>query len=66
MVRRGEEHSINVPDATAVPSAFSGGVPQAGRAIAVAGEAIVDFVLEPGGGTSPRLGGGSFNGCFAW
>ena len=32
-----------------------------GRPIAVAGEAIVDFVLEPGGGTTPHLGGGSFN-----
>jgi fructokinase len=32
-----------------------------GRPIAVAGEAVVDFVLEPGGGTTPHLGGGSFN-----
>jgi fructokinase len=31
-----------------------------GRPIAVAGEAIVAFVLEPGGGTTPHLGGGSF------
>lgn len=36
-------------------------VAQSGQSIAVAGDALVDFVLEPGGGTTPRLGGGSFN-----
>ena len=61
MVRRGEEQSIDVPSAAASPSGFGGAVPQAGRAIAVAGEALVEFVLEPGGGTTPHLGGGSFN-----
>jgi fructokinase len=61
MVKRGEEQAINVPGAAAVPHRSGAGVPEAGRAIAVAGEAIVDFVLEPGGGTTPHLGGGSFN-----
>jgi fructokinase len=61
MVRRGEEQSINMPGAAEVPCAFGGTVPAAGPAIAVAGDAIVDFVLEPGGGTTPHLGGGSFN-----
>ena len=61
MLRRGEEQSINVPVTAAAPSGFGGTVPQAGRAIAVVGDAIVDFVLEPGGGTTAHLGGGSFN-----
>ena len=61
MVRRAEEQSINVPGAAAVPWRFGGSVPQSRRAIAVAAEAIVDFVLEPGGGTTPHPGGGSFN-----
>lgn len=61
MVRRAEEQSINVPGAAAVPWRFAAAVPQARRPIAVAAEAIVDFVLEPGGGTTPHLGGGSFN-----
>jgi fructokinase len=61
MVRRGEERSISVPGAAAVPCRFPGTAPAAGRAIVVAGEAMVDLVLEPGGGTTPRLGGGSFN-----
>jgi len=61
MVRRGQQQSINVPGAAASPSRSGGAVPQAGRAIAVAGEAIVDFVLESSGRTTPHLGGGSFN-----
>jgi fructokinase len=61
MVRRGEEQSIDVPGAAAVPYGFGNAAPQAGRAIAVVGEAIVDFVLEPEGDTTPRLGGVSFN-----
>src|SRR5579872_6721394 len=61
MVRRGEERFISVPGAAAVPCRFPGTAPAAGRAIVVAGEAMVDLVLEPGGGTTPRLGGGSFN-----
>ena len=61
MVRRGEEHSINVPRAAALPRSFAGVIAQGARGIAVAGEAIVDFVLEPGGDTTSRLGGGSFN-----
>jgi fructokinase len=61
MVRRCEEQSTNVPAAAPAPRRFGGAIPPAGRAIAVAGEAIVDFVLEPGGGTTPHLGGGSFN-----
>jgi fructokinase len=61
MVRRGEEQSIDVPGAAALPDRSDGVVPQAGQAIAVAAEAIVYFVLEPGGGTVPHLGGGSFN-----
>jgi fructokinase len=59
--QRGEEQSINVPGAAPLPCSLAGVVSQGARAIAVAGEAIVDFVLEPGGGTTPRLGGGSFN-----
>lgn len=50
-----------MPGAAASPSEFGGAIPQAGRAIAVAGEAIVDFVLEPDGDTTPPLSGGSFN-----
>jgi fructokinase len=65
MIRRGEEQPINVPGAAEVPRSFGGAVPKAGRTIAVAGEAIVDFVLEPGGGTTPHLGGGSFNAARA-
>lgn len=61
MVIRGEEGSINVPGTAAVPSALGSVVSPAPRAIAVAGEAIVDFLLESGGGTTPQLGGGSFN-----
>jgi fructokinase len=61
MARRGEEQSIGVPGAAAMPCGFPGMAPEAGRAIAVAGDAIVDFVLEPGGGSTPHLGGGSFN-----
>ncbi len=62
MVKRGEEQSINVPRApapraaapraAALPRSFAGVVSQGARAIAVAGEAIVDFVLEPGGSTT--------------
>jgi len=52
---------MNVPDAATSPSVVGGAASQAGRAIAVAGEALVDFVLEPGGGTTPHLGGCSFN-----
>ena len=75
MVKRGEEQSINVPGAAAprapaprapaLPRSFAGVVSQGARAIAVAGEAIVDFVLEPGGGTTARLGGESFNAARA-
>lgn len=62
MARRGEEQAISVPGvaaslrpcATVVP-------PSAARPIAVAGGALVDFVLEPDGSATPRLGGGSFN-----
>jgi fructokinase len=61
MVRRGEEQSIGVPGAAAAPGGFPATAPEPGRAIAVAGDAIVEFVLEPGGGTTPRLGGSSFN-----
>ncbi len=61
MFKRGEEESINAPSAAAAPCSSTGAIPRAGRAIAVAGEAIVDFVLEPGGGTTAHLGGGSFN-----
>src|ERR1700733_6994344 len=61
MFKRGEEESINAPGAAALPWSSTGGVPQVGRSMAVAGEAIVDFVLEPGGGTTAHLGGGSFN-----
>ena len=61
MVRRAEEQSIDVPGAAAVPWRFGGSVPQPRRAIAVAADAIADFVLEPGGGTTPHLGGDSFN-----
>jgi len=52
---------MNVPDAATSPSVVGGAASQAGRAIAVAGEALVDFVLEPGDGTTPHLGGCSFN-----
>jgi fructokinase len=61
MVRRGEEQSINARCVAALPCALGDAVQRAGRAVAVAGDAIVDFVLEPWGGTTPRLGGGSFN-----
>ena len=57
MFKRGEEESINAPSAAALPCSPTAAIPRAGRAIAVAGEAIVDFVLEPGGGTTPHLGG---------
>ncbi len=60
MFKRGEE-SINAPGTAALPCSLTGAIPHAGRTIAVAGEAIVDFVLEPGGGTTPQLGGCSFN-----
>ncbi len=61
MFKRGEEESINAPGTAALPCSLTGAIQRTGRTIAVAGEAIVDFVLEPGGGTTPRLGGGSFN-----
>jgi sugar/nucleoside kinase (ribokinase family) len=61
MVRRAEVQSINVPGAAAVPWRLGDSVPQSRPAIAVAAEAIVGFVLEPGGGTTPHLRGGSFN-----
>ncbi len=47
--------------AAMVPCAGAGVAREPGRAIVVAGDALVDFVLEPGGGTTPHLGGGSFN-----
>jgi hypothetical protein len=56
---------MNVPGAAAVPCSFAAMSAQGARGIAVAGEAIVDFVLEPGGGTTPRLGGGAFNAARA-
>lgn len=52
---------ISVPGAAVSPRACFGVTSRDGRSIAVAGEAIVDFVLEPGGGTTPHLSGGSFN-----
>jgi fructokinase len=52
---------MNVPDTGSSSCACGRAAAQTGRAVAVAGEAIVDFVLEPGGGTTPQLGGGSFN-----
>jgi fructokinase len=61
MVRRCEEQATDVPAAAPAPCRFDGAVPPAGCAIAVAGEAIVDLVLEPGGDTTLHLGGGSFN-----
>src|SRR5690242_12350329 len=33
--------------------------------IVVAGEALVDLLIEPGGRTTPQLGGGSFNAARA-
>lgn len=52
---------MSVPGAAVSPRADVGSAPAAARPIAVAGGALVDFVLEPGGGTTPLLGGGSFN-----
>jgi fructokinase len=37
------------------------GMTAGGEIIAVAGEALVDLVLEPGGGATTHLGGGAFN-----
>ena len=59
--RRGEEQAISVPGAVASPRPRVAVTSPGPRTIAVAGEAIVDFVLEPGGVTTPHLGGGSFN-----
>jgi fructokinase len=60
MDNRGEEQSTDVTCAAPLPGWDDGAAPPPGRAIAVAGEALVDFVLEPDGVTT-RLGGGSFN-----
>ena len=61
MFKRGQESPVKAPGAAASPCTVTGANSHSGRAIAVAGEAIVDFVLEPGGGTTPHLGGGAFN-----
>lgn len=61
MARRGEEQAISVPGAAASLRPYATVVSPAARPIAVAGEAMVDFVLEQDGTATPRLGGGSFN-----
>jgi fructokinase len=60
MARRGEE-SINVHCAATVSRAGARVAQEAGRAVVVTGDALVDFVLEADGGTTPNLGGGAFN-----
>lgn len=52
---------MSVPDAAPSLRPCGAVMPPAARPIAVAGEAMVDFVLEPDGSATPRLGGGSFN-----
>jgi fructokinase len=61
MARRGEEQSINVHCAASVLRAGARVAHEAGRAVVVTGDALVDFVLEADGGTTANLGGGSFN-----
>lgn len=61
MARRGEEQSSNVHSAASVLRPGARVAPDAGRTVVVTGDALVDFVLEADGGTTPHLGGGSFN-----
>lgn len=59
MVKPGEEQQRGSEQADACPCVAD--VTSASQVIAIAGEALVDFVLEPDGRATPHLGGGSFN-----